>query len=395
MFHPKYYACLKLAVAILFITAQLPCKAASPKVRFAYDVDFELNFDNREFYRSNFSESMTIFGARLTPSIGIDLRSKDGTSHRIMAGIDIMKNFGQSPVRTSIAGADSDEAASRKDNLDLFREITIRYRLEKSFGKTSMTLDAGIFPRRFMEGSYSTAFFSDSLRFYDNNIEGILLKFKLPRARYEIGCDWMGMIESSRRERFMIFLSGEGSVTKWLSLGYAGYMYHFANSEQVRGVVDNILLNPYLEADFACMTPLQSLAIRAGWLQAAQNDRMNIGKYTFPHGFEICTDIRKWNAGIRNTFFCGTDMMPYYNRADAGGLKYGNILYLGDPFYRVHDDGSKGWGIYDRLEAYYEPKIGKFLSIRVSALFHFNKGYSGCQQIVGLHFNLEELLRKH
>ncbi len=43
----------------------------SEKVRFAYDVDFEMRFDNREFYRSAFSNSMTIFGARLTPSFGI------------------------------------------------------------------------------------------------------------------------------------------------------------------------------------------------------------------------------------------------------------------------------------------------------------------------------------
>ena len=44
------------------------------KVTFAYDLDFEMNFDNREFYKSDFSESMTIFGARLTPSVGIDVR---------------------------------------------------------------------------------------------------------------------------------------------------------------------------------------------------------------------------------------------------------------------------------------------------------------------------------
>lgn len=41
-------------------------------LRFAYDVDFEMNFDNREFYRSAFSSSMTIFGARLTPAIGLE-----------------------------------------------------------------------------------------------------------------------------------------------------------------------------------------------------------------------------------------------------------------------------------------------------------------------------------
>lgn len=351
-------------------------KSSSAKVRFAYDVDFELNFDNREYYRSSYSRSMTVFGARLTPSIGIDVRQKDGTRHNVMLGVDIMKDFG------------------REESLRLFRELTIYYQLRKTIGKTELTLDAGILPRRFMEGSYSTAFFSDSLRFYDSNIEGILLKFRRPHARYEVGCDWMGMIEGSRRERFMIFSSGEGWVTPWMSLGYAGYMYHFANSEEVAGVVDNILINPYLNADFAVMTPLQTLAIRVGWLQSFQQDRRNVGRYVFPCGAEISTDIRKWNAGIRNTFFYGTDMMPYYNSADQGGIKYGNSLYMGDPFFRVFDDGSSGWGVYDRLEAYYEPKIRNYLSIRVSAIFHFNRGYSGCQQIVSLRFNLSELLKK-
>ena len=70
------------------------------------------------------------------------------------------------------------------------------------------------------------------------------------------------------------------------------------------------------------------------------------------------------------------------------------MLYMGEPFFRVHDDGRTDSGIYDRLEAYYEPQIGQFLSIRVAAVFHFNGSYSGCQQIVALKFNLQRLLDK-
>ena len=43
------------------------------KVDFVYDVNFEMNFDNREFYKSAFSSSMTIFGARLTPAVALRL----------------------------------------------------------------------------------------------------------------------------------------------------------------------------------------------------------------------------------------------------------------------------------------------------------------------------------
>lgn len=117
------------------------------KVDFVYDVNFEMNFDNREFYRSAFSRSMTI-----------------------------------------------------------------------------MTLYAGIFPRRNMADRYSEAFFSDSLKFYDNNLEGILLKFKRPNIEFEVGCDRMGQYCENQRERFMILTSGEGQVAPVMAIGYAGYM---------------------------------------------------------------------------------------------------------------------------------------------------------------------------
>ena len=82
-------------------------------------------------------------------------------------------------------------------------------------------------------------------------------------------------------------------------------------------------------------------------------------------------------------------MMPYYANVDNAGLKYGPDLYFGDPFYRIHDNGATGAGFYDRLELYYEPDIADFLSLRVSALFHFNgMKYTGCQQMIALRFNL-------
>ena len=160
---------------LIFITILLSAVTASSQVKFDYDVDFEMNFDNREFYRSSFSESMTIFGARLTPSVGLKAFSADSASHRIMAGVDVMKDFG------------SDEV-----NKQLFKEIVIYYNLEKSVKNTDISLYAGIFPRAKMQGRYSQAFFSDSLRFYDNNLEGLLVQFHRPKAEFELGCDWFG-----------------------------------------------------------------------------------------------------------------------------------------------------------------------------------------------------------
>lgn len=386
-----------VSLFVLMLSAVL-ADAAQPrkdKVRFVYDVTFDMNFDNREYYRSGFSESMTIFGARLTPSVGVDVLSYDGTEHRVMMGIDVMKDFGASPLPSSIAGGETDETSPRLNNLALLREMTLYYRMKKEIGRTEMTMYAGIFPRSASEGRYSQAFFSDSLKFYDNNLEGILLKFQRPKAYFEVGCDWMGQFGNDRREKFMVYSAGEGKVAPVLSFGYAAYMYHFASCESVHGVVDNILVNPYMRFDFSRMMGLRTFAMRFGWLQGMQNDRRNIGIYTFPYGGEFDLEIRHWGFGIRNSLFYGMDMMPYYNNSDGADIKYGNRLYFGDPFYRVHDDGEAGAGMYDRLEVFWESYRSRFLNVHVGALFHFHDfHYSGCQQVVKLGFNLQELVNR-
>ena len=370
---------------LVLLSIFLSVLTASSQVRFDYDVDYEMNFDNREFYRSDFSESMTIFGARLSPTAGLQAFSADSASHKLMVGIDVMKDFGASPISELIAGGETEETHGRLNNLSLFREIILFYNLEKKLNDTGISLYAGIFPRNKMQGRYSQAFFSDSLKFYDNNLEGLLVQFHRPKAEFELGCDWMGQYGTARRERFMIFSSGEGRVTPVLAFGYSGYMYHFANSEQVKGLVDNILINPYARLDLAQRFDLQEFSLTLGWLQAFQHNRKHVGHYVFPGGGHFDFEIRKWDVAVKNMFFCGTDLMPYYNYKDEGGFKYGTELYLGDPFFRIYDDNTSGLGQYDRLEVCYEPSIGKFLNVRIAAVFHFNNfHYSGCQQVVGL-----------
>lgn len=385
----------KLIFIFIFLSAGLMEAREKPKASFAYDVDFEMRFDNREIPGNFFTPSMTIFGARLTPQVGLALNESNGASHRLMAGIDVMKDFGASPISELIAGGETGETALVQNNIGLFREISLYYNFRKKIAKTDMEIYAGIFPRRAMEGSYSQAFFSDSLKFYDNNLEGLLLKFKRPGAYFEVGCDWMGQYGVARRERFMIYTSGHGKVLPFMSLGYAAYMLHYANSDKAKGLVDNILLNPYALFEFGDRLGMQALSFRLGWFQAMQRNRRHVGTFIFPYGGEFDQEIRNWNVGIHNRMFFGYDMMPYYANVDDAGLKYGSQLYFGDPFYRIHDDGSTGAGFYDRLEVYYEPEISDFLSLKVSALFHFNgMRYSGCQQMIGIRFNLEELLHR-
>lgn len=416
--------CAVLLLAVNLRGTGMPCAAGSEedvpeagetetrgglKVRFAYDVNFEMNFDNRE-NTSDLSPSMTVFGARLTPEIGIGVTQGNGTRHRVMLGVDIMKDFGRGPDASPDGVVPGNKGYA---NADLFREMTMYYRMDRRMGKTDFSLTAGIFPKRFsMSREYSPAFISDSLKFYDNNYEGLLLSFSRPKSCYEVGCDWMGMFGRYERERFMLFSHGRSQILSWLSLGYTAYMYHYACSSTVDGVVDNILLNPWICLDAAPVVPLQQLSLTVGWLQGAQQDRLNVGEYVFPFGAEFTFDVRKWNVGLRNRLFVGRDMMPYYDSRDAGGYKYGNSLYWGDPFYRLFSgndsrfagagssddamplyDRSRSIGIYNRLEAYYEPRIADFLYLKVGLVAHFlESGYAGFHQQVSLIFNLQELL---
>lgn len=383
-------------ITFLLVTAVCAGAAEKPKASFAYDVDFQMRFDNREFYGSAFTPSMTIFGARLTPSVGLALTESNGAQHRLMAGIDVMKDFGASPISELIAGGKTDETSVKLNNLGLFRELTLYYNFHKKIARTDLEIYAGIFPRHAAEGAYSEALISDSLKFYDNNLEGLLLKFRRPQAYFEVGCDWMGQYGTARREKFMIFTAGEGKVLPFMSLGYAGYMLHYANSSKAKGLVDNILLNPYARFDLGDIAGLQKLSFRLGWLQAMQRDRVNVGMFVFPFGGEFDQEVRNWDVGIRNRMFFGRNMMPYYDGVDNAGVKYGPNVYYGDPFYRIHSDGRLQAGFYDRLEVYYEPKLGDFLSLRVAALFHFHgMHYSGCQQVISLRFNLQELINKN
>lgn len=416
--------CAVLLLAVNLRGTGMPCAAGSEedvpeagetetrgglKVRFAYDVNFEMNFDNRE-NTSDLSPSMTVFGARLTPEIGIGVTQGNGTRHRVMLGVDIMKDFGRGPDASPDGLVPGNKGYA---NADLFKEMTMYYRMDRRMGKTDFSLTAGIFPKRFsMSREYSPAFISDSLKFYDNNYEGLLLSFSRPKSCYEVGCDWMGMFGRYERERFMLFSHGRSQILSWLSLGYTAYMYHYACSSTVDGVVDNILLNPWICLDAAPVVPLQQLSLTVSWLHGAQQDRLNVGEYVFPFGAEFTFDVRKWNVGLRNRLFLGRDMMPYYDSRDAGGFKYGNSLYWGDPFYRLFSgndsrfagagssddamplyDRSRSIGIYNRLEAYYEPRIADFLYLKVGLVAHFlEAGYAGFHQQVSLIFNLQELL---
>lgn len=347
------------------------CVLASAQ-KLDYDVNFTYLFDNFEFAPSSdaWEKSCTINAARLTPQLGFRFDGKDGCTHSLMVGLDVMKNMGEQ-LPTS----------------ELFHEALFYYNAVLNTSKGVFEGSLGTFSKAFSEAHYSDLFFSDRSRFYDNNYEGLMMKWRSDRLYAELGCDWMGMYGVTRRERFQILTAGEWKFSKLLSLGWDAVFYHYAGSVATPGVVDNSMVNPYLKLDFATVTGMQKLFVSAGPVLSYQRDRVLDGPVRSPGGIEATISAAKWNLGIQNTTYVGDDLMIYYNQ-------YGSELYSGSALYHTKEDNTSS---YDKLELYWQPRISDFVSLRLSSVFHFGmylpEVYLGSQQAFTLIFSLDALRR--
>lgn len=322
---------------------------------FLWDVDFDFRFDNREYGDPSrlVAPSGTLFGANLRPEAGIGW----GYDHALKIGTTIPADMGSE----SFMGDP---------------QLIAYY----SFDGKEFRPTLGLFPRNKLQGRYSYAFFSDSYRFYNSTIEGLMIQYCRPDWFVEVGCDWNGLRSKTRREMFTIFLAGEDRK----GLSYAGYtaiLHHHAASDTARGVVDNALGEIYMGIDLTPLLHDISLWCQIGYLQAYQNDRLHIGTPTLPNGYEIDLQMKRDDMGLRNTFYKGENLMPYWELPyeDAEGGIYGHHLYSGDPFYRVGDKG-----FYNRLELYWQPELKDGINLRISSVHHFDGHHWGWQQVIAL-----------
>ena len=325
-----------------------------------YGLDFRVRFDNRE-YKSEFSDDKTLFGLKLVPEAGV----KWGAG-RLMAGVDLTRHFG----------------AKGEDQPD--PELILYYGYDN---KRNFKAYAGVFQRDKMV-RYPRVILSGSKNFYDPNIEGAMFRYYGGKGYAEVACDWNSMITDTQYERFVLFWAGNIALKQFegsrLSVGGYGSMHHFAGSEQDRGVVDNVLFYPYVEYHFNIggrpewrwLATVYRSFVRAGWVQALQNDRENVDEYVTPNGFMAEAQL-EWNGiGVYNTLYLGDNLMPYYSR-------FGGALYLGDQFFRTHH------GVYNRLEIYWQPRLKDGLSLKVSSVHHYDGARWDWQQLVSFSVALD------
>lgn len=346
-----------LHIAFLLLAA-IP---AAGQIQYGAYLDYY--FDNREFDVSGekYMESQTLHSVRFTPTLGIALHSGENSSHRLMIAADIFRDMG-----------------SRKKLKDSFDELTVFYDYRRTLSENkSVQVVAGVFPRRMAEGEYGEMIWSDSLRFYDPNLEGMLIKYSSARFNAEIGCDWMGKYSLDIRERFQIFTSGCWNALDWLKLGWAGLFYHYATSALAKNVIDNHLFYPYADLDISPWTGFfDEWSFRTAGLLGYQRARDIAPSPELPLGGEFSMVMRKWKLSLSNNLYLGDNMQHYFDYVSPEGSRYGYDLYPSAPYFR---------GYYFRNELCFQQPLSEFAALRISARFHFDKsGFLGSQQMVSL-----------
>ena len=287
-------------------------------------VEFATLFDNTEYAAMKNVSSGTLFGARLTPKVGLEWQERN----EFMVGADLYQDFGHDKFLS-----------------DAKLQIYYAYKAPK------VQLYAGIFPRSAMRGLRSPLFFDPSYNYYNNSISGVLARYEsVGRESYvEFAMDYTGMRSYDTRESFAIMSSGRyGFKTSGFYMGYDFYMGHYAkdyNPETIDGVVDNIMLTPYVEYNGAELWRMGSDFVRfnarLSYVQSLQRDRINENVWEYPFGGELLINLEWSGLELSNRLYVGKgSLLTYYNR-------YGGEVYHGVPLYRTEK------GIYDAIALSY------------------------------------------
>ena len=333
-------------------------------------VNFQGLFVNDEFDASGqtLMASGTLGAARLFPYAGL----RFGKVHGLYAGLDLVQDFGVTPIRP-------------------YTELAFWYELQSRH----FALYAGLVPYAKLKGTYSSAIWSDANAFYDGVLAGFALQGTYDRSFWEIALDWCGKYGDNSREQFTVVTAGDIGFTDWLSLGWEGLFHHFACSVQKQGVVDDHLLHPFLKWDFSSFTGMQKLELQTGTILGYQADRL-MQRKSLPVGADIVLDVKKWGFGLRNEAYYGGSQAPFYQLADETGEVYGDELYFRSSVWQITPDATPGF--YDRVDAYWEKGFWEDrVSLGVRMVGHFGcGGFLGWQQMLSASVNLDNItFKKH
>ena len=285
---------------ILTLLTLISCAINAQK--FVYDIDFLTFFDNRESRIPSYP-SKTLFGMRLSPEIGFEINDSTYGNHKLMAGASYIQPFG-----------------SQWTDIKIHPTIYYRYRQQ------GFDLSLGFVPWRNIRTSLPDYLFSDSLRYFSPNIQGVHFGYSSRHGFAEFICDWRGMQSPETREAFRLLLAGEYHH-QWFFAGGNAQLNHLASRlNAYDGVCDDITAQPFVGVNFSQLTPLDTLALRTSYILSYQCERRTNTLY-IAHGFLAELSLKWRFLAVENNLYIGNPLMPLYPQ-------YGPQLNQGETFYQ-------------------------------------------------------------
>lgn len=340
---------LKIIICAILLVCASNLWAEKPK--FLYNVDFAAYFDNRE-YSGKYQTPQTIFSFRLSPEIGVGLTDRKGGTHKLIGGVHYTQPLGG-------------------DWGNVRFEPTAYYQ----FKYKGFAVAMGAIPFKERMEILPDWLMYDSIAYARPNIQGALMSYGSRHGFVEFMCDWRGMPTPTRREMFRLLLNGCYRY-KWLTVGGYGQINHkanFAKPTPREGVCDDIYVNPQVGFDVSDYLPMDSLALRVGYILGFQNDREK-DLYFKPQGVMVELFAAWRFLGLRNTLYYGDNLMP--NRE-----AYGADLNQGDPFYQSN--------FYNRTDVFVYIYRNNFVNCYFSWNFHYDGSKLYHQQQLMLRFSLD------
>ncbi|MCF0166357.1 MAG: hypothetical protein HUJ89_04215 [Bacteroidales bacterium] len=346
----------------------LSCSFASAQVQFAYNVDFSTKLDNSETDSYSKQNGRTLFGAFLSPSLGVEFLGE----HTLQVGATLQANFGDKN-KTLLYDWLFYYKFSREDRHRVF---------VGSFGT-----DNSLKP-------YTDLSMTDNMRYSKHTFQGAMYQFRNDKGYTEVIFDWIGMMKSDQRERIALWSASRYDLD-WFHAGYELYINHYSVSyDAATRVVDNVLLSPRIGIHFTKWLPLEAFELSLGWIQTFQRDRISSRDFIFPMGGYADFRIAKWGVYIYNRFYYGGQLLPFYNRPDPHTGIYGEDLYFTEIYYGT-DENYRKTHIYDRLAAGWKYNIKDFLEFDLSLVFHIaEQGKWAWQQKATVRFHFDQNIIK-
>ena len=242
-----HISCRRFFAAAMLLFA---ANGATAQTEFKWNIELNSVFDNREC-DARYTPTKTYFFTQLAPEIGV---SFDSGRHAVMGGA----------VWNQPIGCEWDG----------HRISPTLYYL---YSGTRWQFAMGMVPYRHLIRPLPNYIQSDSTRYFQHNIRGVMARYLGDEGFMQALVDWRGMQGHDRREAFDIIVMGEWQRPHRIFLaGGLIMLNHLAkqsNPPADQYVVDNFVANPYIGIDLSALShPIDSLTFRAGTLASMTRD---------------------------------------------------------------------------------------------------------------------------